>query len=72
MSATAAILKIYFALRLLNRKANCLKIGRKYQVDLQIKIAKIILIANPRWPPSLIFCASSLGGGRVMRRCRVP
>ena len=34
---TAAILKIYFSLLLLNRKANDSKLGRKHQGDLLIK-----------------------------------
>ena len=52
MAVTVAILKIYFELLLLNRMAHWLKIliGSIGQTC-RSKIAKIILIENPRWSP---------------------
>ena len=42
MTARTAILQIYFEFFPLNRKAIDSKLGRKYQSDLEIKLAKIV------------------------------
>ena len=61
MVAMSAILKIYFLLLLLNPKANWLQMVGSIGVTYRSKIAKIVPIGNPRWPPwqpswKSIFC----------------
>ena len=48
MAAMATILKIWFE-RLIQKAVDS-KLGRTYHVDIDKKIAKIVLIQYPRWP----------------------
>ena len=49
-----AILKIYFEFFLLNQKGNWLKVLGSIEVTCRWTVANIVLIGNPRWPPSCL------------------